>query len=221
METLLNWIVGDLPTIIEYNWTKILGTFLFMFSGAVYVWAKRRREWQTKQFYGVVNVSFDVIRDNCLLTSALLEDRLEDAFSSLPHIVGIIKAAAKKTVEGAPFLVFPEKDKWLVSSQILAVIAETNKGFAWAAVSKEPKCDIVPCHYAATYERHPNMKAGKVRIIVVPDWMLMDRSVLDNHEMNVEYAHHQDRIMTLRQMREDVLSENPQFTRAVRIFVPA
>jgi hypothetical protein len=65
------------------------------------------------------------------------------------------------------------------------------------------------------------MKAGKVRIIVVPDWMLMDRSVLDNHEMNVEYAHHQDRIMTLRQMREDVLSENPQFTRAVRIFVPA
>jgi hypothetical protein len=220
--SVLDWLVNDLPAVISYNWAKIVGTILFMFGGAIYIWCKRKREWWTKQFYGVVNVSFDVVRDHKLLTSALLEDKLEDAFSSLPHIVGIIVKAAKKTTEQEPFLIFPKADRWHVMSQILAVIAETNKGIAWGAVAEEPKSVAVPCHYAVTYERSPKMKAGKIRIIVVPDWVLEDRSVLDNNEMSTEYSHHADRIMTLRQIREDVLSDKKtKFSRAIRIFVPA
>ena len=217
----MNWFFNEVSNWIADNWAKVIGTTLFMFGGMAWLWVKRKNEWRTKQFYGVVNVSYDVVRDGKLLTSALLEDRLEDAFSSLPHVVGIIEEAAKRTTEQEPFLIFPEADRWHVMSQILAVIAETNKGLAWGGVSKEPRCVPVRCHNAATYERHPDMKDGKIRVIVVPDWVLEDRAILDDHEMNTEYAHHLDRIMTLRQIREDVLSDKHEFTRAVRIFVPA
>jgi len=217
MNTITDWLVNGLPVFIQDHWAKVLGSLLFAVGSIVFIYLRHLKEWRSRQFCGVLNVSFDVIRDGVLLTSAVLEDRLEDALSSMPYTVGIIKRAAKKTTEEDPFLYFAEKDRWHVMSQVLAVIAETNRG-VWNAVGDcNTTARFVTCHFAVTYERFEEMKVGKVRVVVVPEWAL--EGLEEDTFTTTEYTHHIGRIHTLMKMKDDVFGGNPQFTRAIRIWV--
>lgn len=212
-------LLGQASEFINSNWLKLLGTVLAGASGGVYMWCRNIREWKSRQFYGVFNVSFDTIHNGKLMTTALLEDKLEQAFSSLPSVVSIIKNAAKKTTIEDPFLRFSDKDKWHVGSQILVAIAETNRPTSWNFVAERPFSNQVDCYFAATYERFAGMKSGKIRVIVAPKWLL-ESDALDGKstKLRTEYVHHADRIKTLRMMREDTRKEVPDFTRKIRIY---
>ena len=216
LDPLVQWLQYGFPEFIDKHWLKILGSLIGAFLGGSIIWVKNYLEWRSRQFYGTINISFDTIRNQYLLTSAILEGSIENILSNVPHAVKIIKTAAKKTTEDNPFLILPENDRDHIMSQIRACIASTNTTYSWAAAQKRPACRQLGCFFALTYERFKKMRTGKIRIVVVPEWVL--KTDLEN--LKTEYVHHKDRIETLRKIRKDVETQRFQFTRMVRIYTP-
>lgn len=212
---LVDWLQNGLPEFISNHWLKVLGSIAAAIFGTVIIYLRNYREWTSRQFYGTFNISFDTIRNNYLLTTAILEDNIDSALSNVPHAVKIIQGAAKKTTEENPFLILPEEDRHHIMSQIRASIAETNQSFSWGGAQKRPRCHQVGCYFALTYERFEGMKTGKIRVIVVPEWVF---DKLEAPELKTEYVHHKDRIETLKKIRDDVYSGDPQFSRMIRIY---
>ena len=213
--SLVDWLQNGLPEFITKHWLKVLGSIIAAIFGTVVIWWRNYREWSSRQFYGTFNISFDSIRNGHLFTTAIAEDNIEIALSNVPHAVKIIQNAAKKTTQDNPFLILPEEDRHHIMSQIRACIAETNKSFSWSGTQEKPRCREVGCFFALTYERFRGMKTGKIRVIVVPEWVF---DKLESPNLLTEYVHHKGRIETLKKIRDDVFSGDPQFTRMIRIY---
>jgi len=210
------------------HWPKALA-WLACLAGTTFwgfFWARRR--WKSRHDLGVIHVSQNVIAQRptgsesamepWLVLDVWQECPLEEMIpDSIPR--GIIQKAAKKTTADKPLLLFPEVDRWHVLNMVRNAIAEKFLLGAALKMTKAGKYEEVDCVFALTYERYPNMKQGKIRVMMIERTTLMgDR--LDT-VLRTESDSHIDRIATLKMMRDDYAKgDKARHCMYVRITVP-
>jgi hypothetical protein len=165
---------------------------------ALVAW-RRRRDWKSKRFTGLVNFSLNYVADNKLMMRTLLEVPANAVWLN-EYGVKLVMQAAAKTRADQPFIVLNDPaDMQFVKHAILNVISQR---FA------EPFLGHVvgaPVHkasflFALTFEKYADMRTRKFRVLLVEESSLPAMFGPDVPDSQVEEVNHKDRIGVLRMM---------------------
>lgn len=223
--------IQQLKDLMREHGMKVIVTLVVSLASSVWGWIWGRRKWRSRQDMGVIHYSQNTIEgrptgpdgtnENWLILDVWAEDQLKDEVSH-PVPRRLIRQAAGRTTVDQPFLLFPEKDRWYVLNIIRLAIAEQYRTGAAAKMARQATVETVECMFALTFERYPNMKQGKIRVMIAPKSLFDDECAIHTG-LRTESASHKERITTLQKMREDYLAGkeagNWQYCLDVRINV--
>ena len=188
-------------------------------------WLRRRHyaKWQKKVFEHRIHFGTNTIQvtqganpEWRLVFDSLFEDVLSDVIDD-PIARDLIEASIKRTTEKDPFLAFHPNDRWYVMGAIKTAIAECFQAGTLAKLAGLPHRSV-DCIFAITFERYPEMRSRKLRVIMVRSAMFTEEKTdLDRTDIKCERKHQSCRIDTLRDMRDDWRAGKRVFTESIRI----
>lgn len=210
--------IQQLKDLMREHGMKVVVTLVVSFASSIWGWIWARRKWKSRQDTGVIHYSQSSFVDcfsgperklmgRTLVLDVYAENQLKDEISH-PIARKLIRRAADKTTVDQPFLLFPEDDRWYVLNIIRLAIAEQFRAGAAAKLASKASVQVVNCVFAITFERYPQMKQGKIRVMIVKRDVLENKNFFDEIPINYESPSHAERITTLRKMQEDYLTGN-------------
>jgi hypothetical protein len=174
--------------------------------GLVVTWAgialvalRRRVNWKRKRFIEVVNFSLNYIDDGGLALRTVLETSANKVWLN-EYGVKLVTAAAGKTRHDQPFILLKDPaDMAFMKRALVNVLSEKVAGAYLGGVLGAPvrKADFL---FALTFERFPDMRTQKFRVLLVQEQGLQKDFGPNAAELKVEEAHHIDRLGVLREM---------------------
>lgn len=222
-----NQLIDFLTEFVGDHWLKPLVAFALTLAtsavGSFLAW----RAWRKRQDLNVIHFSQNSIEERPTGPNGAMERWLVlDVYSENPldqeitHYMPrrLIQKAAKRTTVEQPFLNFAKDDRWYVLNIIRLAIAEPFRVGTAAKMAPGAKVATVDCIFAVTYERYPNMRQGKIRVMIIRRADLEKQNVYDD-SLRVESPSHRDRITTLKLMQQDYLrgEQNWEYCLNVRI----
>ena len=209
----LQWLADNLPALIQEHWLKVVGALALTLLTSCWGIVKAWRAWSSRNDYDIMHISQNTFEERPTGNNDALEQWLildvhsenqlcDDIEHPIPR--WLIKRAAKKTTEDNVLLAFSEKDRWYVLNTVRMKIAEQFLQGTAAKLTKQATVEVVECVFALTYERYPDMRSGKIRVMIVKKDVLEDETFFDQ-DFRFESVSHCDRITTLRAMQKDFL----------------
>jgi hypothetical protein len=141
--------------------------------GIAIVAVRHRLAWRRKQFLTHVNFSLNYCIGRQLAMRTLTEARAVDVW---PNEYGVQKvfAAAARTTAGAAFIVLKNpKDQDFINRAVLNVLSGRFAETYLAAALGAPVKTATFC-FAVTFERYPEMRTLKLRVLIVQEQTLED-----------------------------------------------
>jgi len=231
-------LTENLGQLISDHWAKVV--FLLIGAGLSLAWKYfwDRRQWRKRQGVETLHLSINsiqvrdsqVTRSNdqgvevtesikqpWLFLDCIYEDNLSNRVSNR-YVRQLIRRAVSRTTAQQPFLHFGESadDHWYVMNMLRMSIAEIKGGDSLEKLGDSSRFHVidVQCVFAATYERWPGMRQGKIRLMLARESdITQDRF---RQTFQFEDPHHIERPKTLTRMSEDYNGDQ-KYTMMVRI----
>jgi hypothetical protein len=187
-----------------------------------YLWD--RHLFRSRNGYNIVNASLSTLqavedKDGDgetamqLEIDVLFESQLQTLLDNKYAIKVVTTAARKAKRSGKPLLNFG-KDHWFILNGFLCELSEKySQGFLTKGLASPVKTEV-SFVFALTYESWPNMRQGKVRLIMAPENQL--KPELFKKKWNFKSSSHADRKETLSQICDD-WHGSKTFCRAIRL----
>ena len=157
-----------------------------------------RTKWEKLHFPDQVIFTLNTIDNNSLKIRTLIDTSLADCLQN-EFGVAAVKKAAEKTSLSNPFIDVGEKN-WAVLNNLLNTISGR---FAEGFIAKDAGLPTKTLHYllALTWERGDDLRTEKLRVMLIQkDHLQLFDSDEFRTSLNLELAHHSQRVETLRMM---------------------
>jgi hypothetical protein len=198
-EAIARWGVG----VLIFLSTTVVSYLLGRWWGAY----QAKREWESREFLGRINVSLNSFRDGKLRIRTILERSLDEIFLN-PVAVKKVRTLARLATKEQPILPIDKEDRWYLLNFVLNAVAErfatgVFRADAGVAVQKVMYLIFLTC------EQDGDDRIRKVRALVVQETDLNDFPYADpSVTLHLEAAYHIDRVETIRKAAV-LLKEQP------------
>lgn len=185
--------------------------FVITWAGIIFLWLKRWWAWRHKHFHDQINFSLNYVVGNMLMPRTLVETSTNLVWLNSYGVQKVLKAS-KRTTPGNPFLEFADPDDLLFVNR--AVTNVLSEKFASVFVAESLGVPVRKATYvfAVTFERFPDMRTQKFRVLIIEEKLLLDMfgpgGAADSLE--VPHAVFKDRIRSLKGMYQHHLESKAQ-----------
>jgi hypothetical protein len=188
---------------IAANWLKVFSLMTFFMVFPAYL--RARYLWKRRQFLTRINFSLNFCEDNTLKFRTLRETDLAHVLLNNTHAIRQLMKTARGRRRGA-FLLFKDREEaWTLLTTLLNELsAQFSDGYVARSMGLPTQSEWY--YIGVTCERHGDLKATKIRVMMIPRKLLME---LDKYEsVQFEQPHHHIRLATLKEMRDIALDKD-------------
>lgn len=169
--------------------------------GIVWVWWRKRSAWARKEFHDQINFSLNYVVGNKFAVRTLVETSTNLVWLNSYGVQRVL-TASKSTTPDNPFLTFNDpKDLEFVNRAVTNVLSEK---FASVFVAESMGVPVRTTTYvfAVTFERFPDMRTQKFRVLIIEEKLLLDMFGPTGRadQLDVPHPVFKDRIKSLQAM---------------------